>query len=269
VLCTLLVLAVTAQASLSYSRVHLVHHNPDTNNFYFRGNMPVNDTSKTFQYDLLQQYFSQRAEAAGLVFPEENYLVDIIFNNPIDSKKAEKEFWKNNPDKGKAVNWVLFGNIIPPSTVPEDQLENWCINDNTTVWAIDQIPTRIETLHKWMADNSTGVPQVFYTHCSAGCDRTGEFVGSYRTRFMLDSVPFQNITGVYALDVSECGRPPNFYSTTALEWYCYTYQFQFNKDIGACTEFATCKPFGDCEPTINVTTALTSLQDNKYASFRL
>ena len=29
-----------------------------------------------------------------------------------------------------------------------------------------------------------------------------------------------NITIAYARDVSECGRPPNYFSTSALEWFC-------------------------------------------------
>ena len=61
----------------------------------------------------------------------------------------------------------------------------------------------------------------------------------------------------YALDIAECGRPPNYYSTHALEWYCLTLQYGgvSEKVLGDCTGFATCEPFGDCVPTTNATTS--------------
>ena len=58
---------------------------------------------------------------------------------------------------------------------------------------------------------------------------------------------------MYALDISECGRPPNYFSTHALEWYCLTLQYSgvSTEVLGDCTGFATCEPFGDCVPTNN------------------
>jgi len=56
---------------------------------------------------------------------------------------------------------------------------------------------------------------------------------------------------MYELDVSECGRPPNYYSTHALEWFCIWNYYHGEKggyEVEECTEFAKCKPFGDCEP---------------------
>lgn len=59
-----------------------------------------------------------------------------------------------------------------------------------------------------------------------------------------------NISLAYALDVSECGRPPNYFSTSALEWFCLYHEQQQGRDGKVpCTSFAKCKTFGDCQPT--------------------
>jgi hypothetical protein len=59
-----------------------------------------------------------------------------------------------------------------------------------------------------------------------------------------------NISRAYALDISECGRPPNYFSTSALEWFCL-YHAGLNGADGKvpCTSFAECKTFGGCKPT--------------------
>lgn len=59
-----------------------------------------------------------------------------------------------------------------------------------------------------------------------------------------------NISLAYALDVSECGRPPNYFSTSALEWFCLYHEQQQGRDGKVpCTSFAKCKTFGGCQPT--------------------
>ena len=50
-------------------------------------------------------------------------------------------------------------------------------------------------------------------HCTAGCDRTGEFIGSYRLQFQ-----GVDVYEMYQMDTDECGRSPNYWSTMALEW---------------------------------------------------
>ena len=60
----------------------------------------------------------------------------------------------------------------------------------------------------------------------------------------------QNMTTVYAEDVSECGRAPNYFSTSALEWFCLYHGENYNgPTFPSCTSFAICKLFGSCEPT--------------------
>ena len=69
-------------------------------------------------------------------------------------------------------------------------------------------------------------------------------VPSYRMRYF-----GTNVTDMYSLDVSECGRPPNYFSTTALEWFCLYYGENFDGPTGSvCSSFATCSLFGSCKP---------------------
>ena len=59
-----------------------------------------------------------------------------------------------------------------------------------------------------------------------------------------------NTTEMYALDVTECGRAPNYFGTNGLEWYCLYYGENFNGPTDeTCWDFAKCSLFGRCEPT--------------------
>jgi hypothetical protein len=244
VLAVLLVtLPTQVNANLDYTRVHLVAHDTTTNNFLFRGNMPVaNHTS--FQYDELINYFQQRTKEAGVTFPKEFKLVDISLNNLFDKDlKVEKAFWKNpnNANKGKFINWPLgLAGIIPPSKFsPEKQKEM----ANSSVWKVDKIPERVTEIQT-MITTKTAAPTLVYVHCTAGCDRTGEVIGSYRLKYQN-----VNVTQMYALDINECGRPPNYWSTTALKWFCIYEQENGRPSLTDCTGFAKCKFAGKCQPS--------------------
>jgi hypothetical protein len=71
---------------------------------------------------------------------------------------------------------------------------------------------------------------------------------------------FQNATTdvMYSKDVTECGRPPNYFGTNGLEWYCYYLQLHAGVNPGDCVSFATCTLFGDCTPTNNTAIQATS-----------
>lgn len=154
----------------------------------------------------------------------------------------------------------------PPGLYP---LEKRYEMANSSVWGVDQVPKRIQDI-RTMLNTKFALPTVIYVHCSAGCDRTGEVIGSYRIQFqtqnltevctgpslcfamVLSHVACTCLPQMYALDTSECGRSPNYFSTAALEWYCYYYEDQHNReDIGNCDGFATCTPFGKCQPSGN------------------
>ena len=96
----------------------------------------------------------------------------------------------------------------------------------------------------FLKERSDNLPISMYVHCEAGCDRTGEFIGDYRLMYM-DG----NITNDYNLDCSECGRCPDYYSTTAIQWFCLCHQFgtlQPKIDWGDCVAVANCTYLGDC-----------------------
>jgi hypothetical protein len=229
-------------ANLSYNRVHIVDRSGV--NWLFRSNMPTNDT--TFAYDQLLQFMGQRAKEINLTFPANPYLVVISLNNDFDGKDFahEKQFWDKAPKSlGQFINWPLgLAGLLPPNWFPEDKRREMA---NSTVWAIDKIPDHVQTMHNMLL-NQLSRPTVILFHCSAGCDRTGEVAGSYRLQY---TTP--NVTTMYKLNCEECGRPPNYFGTTGLEWYCYYETYRFGTKLGDCTGFAKCKMFGQCEPTLD------------------
>jgi len=87
---------------------------------------------------------------------------------------------------------------VPPKDFPAHTREKMA---NSSVWDIDKIPERVVLLRQMLITKQSR-PTVLYVHCTAGCDRTGEVVGSYRLKYH----PEFNVTQMYALDVAECGR---------------------------------------------------------------
>jgi hypothetical protein len=239
VLLTVLMSLVCARG-LDYKRLHILDRNGQ--NWLFRSNMPTNDT--TFAYDQLLQFMGQRAKEVNLTFPSNPYLIVISLNNDFDGTdfKHEKEFWDRAPKSlGQFINWPLgLAGLLPPSFYPEDKRREMA---NSTVWLVDKIPDRVQEIHQMLITQQSR-PTVIVFHCSAGCDRTGEVAGSYRMQY---TTP--NVTTMYKLNCDECGRPPNYFGTTGLEWYCFYNEYRFGTKMGDCMGFATCKMFGDCKPT--------------------
>jgi hypothetical protein len=122
VVCTASVQLVSAE-SLQYSKVQLIDYAPTTGNLLFRGNEAVNETSGTFQYDLLVQYMQMRAANASVPFPASFYLVDLSFLNHIKKEERvdlsiEKSFFRHNPKLGELVHHFLMGTLTSPSEFP-------------------------------------------------------------------------------------------------------------------------------------------------------
>jgi len=233
--------ATLATAAISLQRVHLVEYFPETGNMLFRGNMPTNDTS--FAWDDMLAFMRQRASEAGVPFPSEYFINDICLNNPVDMNQDEVDWW-NDPSHsalGRMIWWTIgFAGLLPPSDYSPDEQKQMAMSE---VWKQDQLPTRLPLLWANLTTKFS-VPQIYYVHCTAGCDRTGEFIGSYRMQFH-----GANTTDMYARDTSECGRSPNYFATNALMWYCIRYEEVTGTNIGDCLSFAECEPFGGCVPT--------------------
>ena len=75
------------------------------------------------------------------------------------------------------------------------------------------------------------MPVIVYGHCEAGCDRTGEFIGSYLMQYKN-----KTITESWQSDTSSCGREPYKVSQYAMEWYCEYLKLQGGYDqLDTCT----------------------------------
>lgn len=243
----------TASANLDFKRVHLV--DKVGTNLLFRGNMPVNDTA--FALDALLDFMHNRSASAGVAFPKDFRLIDITLNNVFDYDAKEIDFWKHAPATfGELIKWPLgFDGIVSPHDLSDSIRRSMCKKGVTTV---DQLTERVQQLSGILrSEHAT----VVYVHCSAGCDRTGEFVAAYRLlngdfrNGRLTPSMSRNISAVYGEDVIECGRPPNYFSTTALKWFCFCQSYKNMTFVAGprvgppvCSHFASCKTFGDCKP---------------------
>jgi hypothetical protein len=270
ILLLLLLLAVLhpARGDLDFSRLHIVdvHHpmHDQPVNLLVRSNMPVNES--TFDIDGLVAGIEKRASALGGVrIGQPLYLRIVSLNNDFDKHfNLEKEFWRKpaNAKHGSFTNWPLgLAGIEPPGSLPPAERRELL---NSTVWAVDKLPTRTAALRQMLVDPAASEPPtpagrstVVVVHCTAGCDRTGEVIGAYRTTFGGLGADGSDMTDLgmkptYALDTSECGRSPNYWSTTALEWWCFELLYNRGLGRGNCSDFAVCQPLQHgqpCEPT--------------------
>ena len=223
-------------------------------NYLFRTNMPVNDT--TYAYDTLMSFIRNRSAEAGMPYSQippsdaDIHMLDISLDNPFDSKSdnaKERAFWADpaHASLGEYLNWPIgFAGILPPTLYPSSLVYSMSADDGE-VWKQDQLPQRLKTAHDWLnTPHSSGKVLLIVVHCQAGCDRTGEFVGSWRMLFQN-----ANVKDMFAKDVVECTRPPNYFSVSGMEWFCDYLTLHRGIMPGNCTGFATCKPFGSCQPT--------------------
>eukprot|EP00466_Bigelowiella_natans_P006244 jgi/Bigna1/140900/aug1.59_g15608 len=199
-------------------RVHLVDMFPRQSlnaspnivrNYIFRGNNPVEDGQFAFD-KLLDTVRASASTECGVTLPEKFRVVDIDLENLSDpGQKTELDFWKNHPELGEVFSWPTLGTILDVKHTPFEK---------------------------------EVVSTVFYVHCNAGCDRTGEFIGSYMMSYL-----GYNATTAMGEDCRQCGRCPNFYATNAMGFWCLTLQERKERtNLGNCKDFAGCKYLGDC-----------------------
>ena len=67
-----------------------------------------------------------------------------------------------------------------------------------------------------------------------------EFIASYALTYL-----GYNVTTAYGEACKQCGRCPNYFSSSALGWWCLT-EKQNRSDVGDCLDFAGCTLFKDC-----------------------
>jgi hypothetical protein len=251
---TIVSLTVSAE-SLDYKRIHLIEYNATSTNWLFRGNMPILNGSMA--YTNLTAFLQMRAKEAGLAFPTDFLLHDLSLNTIFDDGyAAEHKWWQQaeNKDKGSMTTWTLgTAGLLPPSTYSEAKRKTMSQpSSSDSVWKIDEIPKRVVLMRTMLATKGAK-PIVIYVHCEAGCDRTGELAGAYAMLYNAPHVtPTPLPVEVYAQDHCSAGRYPNYFSTSALQWYCYYLKYAptiaRNYSDDQCTLHADCKLFKDCHP---------------------
>jgi hypothetical protein len=223
-----------ACADLDFSRVHFIDNVGD--NLLFRSNMPLITVNGTleFAYANLTSYMKQRAASeGGVAFPSSFYLQILSFDNilEITDIQVEIDFFDANPTLGNITFWPLVGQLLPPSMV-DNATEQYYIHNETALWGVDLLPTRLQAIHS-LLETTPSLPLVILIHCEAGCDRTGEFSAAYYMKWLN-----MNVTAAWNLDVSDCGRDPEFMSKNAIQWYCLTYEYETGSDkAGNCVNW--------------------------------
>ncbi|GMI18557.1 hypothetical protein TrLO_g8938 [Triparma laevis f. longispina] len=270
---TLSVLLLTALPGLSSgtnldpNKFHCVSYNAASQTGVFRSNMPVSvnstniATPSAYAYSEIKSYAgTQGKEECGtsaFTKPDvEPYVLELSLSNSLDDKNgllASRAFWSQteNYASGRVAEWPIgLAGLVPPKDVPKFKWKSIVNN----MWEVDQLPSRVDSIQEITKLGYAGLfpdsvvknrPLIVLIHCNAGCDRTGEMIGAYRY-----TTTNLSPKEMYALDVQECGRAPNYYSTHALEWYCIWEFYNSGKGekLEDCIGFAECEPFGDCEP---------------------
>lgn len=226
----------TLFGTIDQSRVHLIDAYPrgtGAHNFIFRGNNPTTTVNGTtvFDYDTLVSSMRLAAnKECNVTLPSTFRIVDVDLENLSDPGYfVEHQYWKKNPDKGEVLQWTTLGSALDVKVTPNR--DSWVKNGT---WAIqgkaDQLPERLATLHAALL-NATDPPTVFFVHCNAGCDRTGEFIGAYAMSYLK-----YNITTAMGEASKQCGRTPNFFASESLGWWCLTLTAQGRTDMGNCLD---------------------------------
>eukprot|EP00005_Dracoamoeba_jomungandri_P000869 CAMPEP_0174252938 /NCGR_PEP_ID=MMETSP0439-20130205/2317_1 /TAXON_ID=0 /ORGANISM="Stereomyxa ramosa, Strain Chinc5" /LENGTH=269 /DNA_ID=CAMNT_0015333663 /DNA_START=8 /DNA_END=817 /DNA_ORIENTATION=+ len=215
---------------LDYKKVHYVDQALDGYNWLFRGNMPKN-TSHDFAYDELMGFLRKRASEESLTLPPNSDIeLGVISLNSLYNQNdtdIEIAYFKANPQIGWFENWSLYHKYPNPFNMTEEQIK-WNLENNKGLWGQDDIINRIERIKTDQYLNKKGDRhEVIYFHCETGCDRTGEFGGSYMMRYMGKS-----FAEMMQINTDDCGRPPNQSAVYFLGWYCYYLQFEMG--IDAC-----------------------------------
>jgi len=200
------------------SLVSLIHQDPRSGNFLFRGNLPIEQNS--FSYEDLVKALKNATPGGAL--PAQFFLVDISLLNRINPQEdrhltIEQRFWQQNPQLGKLLNHPVYGSLSSPNSYPNavrKKLEKIPTLSNT-----DALVDSLENLLQ--SSQANNVPLVLYIHCEAGKDRTGEVAASYAMKYLGSSYAdaYANAKRIARRDISTLSR-------NELQWYAY-----FLKDI--------------------------------------
>ena len=192
-------------------RVHFVDR--VGNNGLFRGNEPIAKGDDTFSYDTVVAEIRKKAlQEANWVLPDQFYMIDLSFESIEEHDiTAELQYWMKYPERGYYLKWSLFGAPFSPSSIKKASIREYIAEH---IWVLDKLPERLSNLRQSLETWNNGT-LIVYGHCEAGCDRTGEFMGSYLMQYKN-----KTIMESWESDTSSCGREPYHVSEYAMQWYC-------------------------------------------------
>lgn len=226
-------------------RVHLVDSYPrngSPQNFLVRGNNPV-DKGGSFNITALRAAIAHALGVCNVTIPHASFKIHTLdLENPADPGYfKEHAYWREHSDEGILDNWMTLGSLLQPqhasNRTARVERGDWAIGGHA-----DHLPQRLNATRQLLTNLSNPWPTVIYVHCNAGCDRTGEFIGSYAMTYL-----GYNVTTMYGEACRQCGRCPNYYATSALGWWCLTLAARGWPVQGSCLNFAGCKFLGDCD----------------------
>eukprot|EP01087_Luapelamoeba_hula_P005365 TRINITY_DN15442_c0_g1_i1.p1 TRINITY_DN15442_c0_g1~~TRINITY_DN15442_c0_g1_i1.p1 ORF type:complete len:257 (-),score=38.18 TRINITY_DN15442_c0_g1_i1:43-813(-) len=236
-LCLLLAMvAVCASQSFKPDRVHIIDYTNSTSglrNYLFRGNEPrsANDTFAWAQLTSTLRLVAKRD--ANITLPSDFYFVDLNLLNYVTEWKdidMEKDFFKANPSFGDFVNWPIVGDLVGPDDFSRSEVKEMALTLND--WQLpDQLPKKMQMLRQMLnTKGPNGRSLVYYIHCEAGTDRTGEVSGSYYMKYL--NWTYQQ---ALAFDATISHRPISVFSRNGLQWYCYYLMYAEGRSNLNCT----------------------------------
>lgn len=155
-------------------------------NLLFRGNSPLSKDYSKFDYDSIISEMQKVSCKRGIIFPETFVMLDVSLLDPdvYDDQfclNIEREYFKQNPNHGMLLNWIVLGETINPDNMSnKTEMRNMAKDLNQ--WSHDKVPYLVQMLGEYMNMHNY-TPLVIYLHCMAGVDRTGEIAGAYALRY--------------------------------------------------------------------------------------
>ena len=212
-------------------------------NFLFRGSGPVDDEGN-FNYTDLHNSIVSAGKMANVSVPDSFYIIDVSLlniENGDDFSRvwAEFEFFEDHPELGQLQYWPTRGTDInsKDDSIAADVTLTEYLEKNASAWLRDPLEARVDQLRKWLnsSESQLGIsnPVVIYVHCSGGCDRTGEMIGSYELRYM--NMSWEKVN---TINNDRCEGSPNAcinYEST--RWYCLSLNQKYNYSLDCDEDF--------------------------------
>gem|GEM_PF-6515695 len=188
--------------------LYLLDHKKKT--FLLRGNLP--EDKNEFNYDQLVKAIKEYLNELKIPISNNFKIMDISFLNYFlehEQIEIEKSWFEKNPDKGCFWLYPIYGALINPNELPE-AVRDFCIRHED----IDGQKALVQRL-KSLISTPCSLDVVYYMHCYAGKDRTGECSTNY---MMANGSSYKDSI---ALAEKIAGRKLSFLSINAIRWYAF------------------------------------------------